>query len=182
MRSGLLAEYEDPEVLIQAIRSLRREGIVAMDAHMPYPARAVLEALELPPSRVPIYCFAGGLAGATYAYLLQWWSNGFDYALNVGGRPLGAVPAFIPPTFEGTVLIAAFAAVLSFLGFSRLPRLWAPVDEVPQFVHATSDRFFLAVDATDPRFDRLRAEDILVASGALTVTAFGLLPAEEVER
>ncbi|MFO7156285.1 MAG: DUF3341 domain-containing protein [Pseudomonadota bacterium] len=182
MRSGLLAEYEDPEILVRAIRALRREGIVAMDAHMPYPVREVLEALELPPSRVPIYCFLGGLAGASYAYLLQWWTNGFDYALNVGGRPLGAAPAFIPPTFEGTVLLAAFGALLSFLGFSRLPRLWAPVDEVPQFSRVTSDRFFLAVDATDPRFDRIEAENILLASGALSVSAFGLLPRKEAER
>jgi hypothetical protein len=182
MRSGLLAEFADPEVLVRAIRTLRREGIVAMDAHMPYPVRDVLEALELPPSRVPLYTLAGGLAGASYAYLLQWWANGFDYALNVGGRPLGAVPAFIPPTFEGTVLLAAFGAVISFLGFSKLPRLWTPVAEVPQFVRATTDRFFLAVDATDPRFDFLRAEDILLANGALSVSAFGLLPEEEVER
>lgn len=174
MRSGLLAEFDRPEVLVEAIRALRREGIAGLDAHLPYPLHEVLDALELPPSRVPRYALAGGIAGACYAYLLQWWTNGFDYALNVGGRPLGSVPAFVPPTFEGAVLLAAFGAVLSFLGLSKLPRLWNPVAEVPGFHRATSDRFFLAVDADAPGFDRTRAESILLARGALAITAFGL--------
>lgn len=174
MRSGLLAEFEHPEALVKAIQVLRREGFTGMDAHMPYPVHDVLDALALPPSRVPIYCLAGGLVGASYAYLLQWWVNGFDYALNVGGRPLGSVPAFIPPTFEGAVLLAAFGAVVSFLGFSKLPRLWNPVAEVPGFPRASSDRFFLAVDEGDPSFDFRRAESILLVQGALAVTAFGL--------
>lgn len=174
MRSGLLGEFEGPEALVEAIRALRREGLTGMDAHLPYPVHDVLDALELPPSRVPIYSFAGGIVGASYAYLIQWWMNGFDYALNVGGRPLGSVPAFIPPTFEGAVLLAAFGAVLSFLGFSKLPRLWNPVAEVPGFHRVTSDRFFLAVDADAPAFDFTRAESILLAEGAVAVTAFGL--------
>lgn len=174
MRSGLLAEFESPEGLAEAIHALRREGITGLDAHMPYPVHDVLDALDLPPSRVPIYSFLGGITGATYAYLIQWWMNGFDYALNVGGRPLGSVPAFIPPTFEGAVLLAAFGAVISFLGFSKLPRLWTPVVEVPGFIRASSDRFFVAVDADAPDFDEGRAETILQGQGAIAITAFGL--------
>ncbi len=180
MRTGLLAEFSNSDGLVDAIRTLRREGITGLDAHIPYPVQDVLDALELPPSRVPIYCLLGGIVGASYAYLIQWWVNGFDYALNVGGRPLGSVPAFIPPTFEGAVLLAAFGAVFSFLGFSKLPRLWNPVMEVPGFARASSDRFFLAVDASSGTFDAKRVEDILLAKGALAVTAFGL-PEEEVQ-
>lgn len=180
MRSGLLAEFSDSDTLVDAIHALRREGVGGLDAHLPYPVQSVLDALELPPSRVPIYSFLGGITGASYAYLIQWWVNGFDYALNVGGRPLGSVPAFIPPTFEGAVLLAAFGAVLSFFGFSKLPRLWTPVSEVPGFARATSDRFFLAVDAAGAGYDAKRAEDILLAKGALAVTAFGL-PEGEVQ-
>lgn len=176
----MLAEFSNSEILVEAIGALRDEGITALDVHLPYPVKEVIDALDLPPSRVPIYCFLGGIAGASYAYLLQWWVNGFDYALNVGGRPLGSVPAFIPPTFEGAVLLAAFGAVLSFLGFSKLPRLWNPVSEVPAFARASSDRFFLAVDATNEAFDFERAEALLLDKGALSVTLFGL-PEEEVQ-
>src|SRR5690554_3844290 len=108
MRTGLIAEYESPERLLEALLAMRRAGFVRMDAYTPYPVHGVIEALRLPRSRVPLYCLLGGIAGGSYGYLIQYWMNGFSYALNVGGRPLGSVPAFIPATFEATILFASF--------------------------------------------------------------------------
>lgn len=178
MRSGIVAAFANPEDLVEAIVTLRREGFRSMDAHIPYPVAEVIDALETPRSRVPLYALCGGLVGTFYAYLIQWWTNGFDYALNVGGRPLGSVPAFIPPTFEGAVLLTSLSAVAAFLGFSRLPRLWAPIMEVEGFERATVDQFFLAIDALDPRWDAERAKSLLISKGALKVSLFGITPEE----
>lgn len=178
MKHGIVGEFESTEGLLEAIRAMRREGFTHLDAHLPYPVKAVIDALELPRSRVPLYALCAGIFGGGYAYLIQWWMNGFEYALNVGSRPLGSAPAFIPPTFEGAVLLTSLSAVAAFLGFSGLPRLWAPISEVPGFERASVDRFFLALDALDPSWDPRRARDVLVSQGAVSVSIFGL-PTEE---
>jgi len=170
MRAGLIAEYESPELLLEGVLAMRRSGFVQMDAYTPYPIHGVVEALQLPRSRVPLYCLLGGIAGGTYGYLIQYWMNGFSYALNVGGRPLGSVPAFIPATFEATVLFAAFGAVLAFFGFSGLPEIASPVFGVEGFERATIDRYFLALDASDPAFDPDEARRILGDAGAVRVS------------
>lgn len=173
MNRGLVGSFASPEALVEAILALRAAGFRSLDAYIPYPAHEVIDALDLPRSRVPFYALGGGIFGAGYAYLIQWWMNGFDYALNVGGRPLGSVPAFIPPTFEGAVLLTAFGAVAAFLGFSKLPRLWAPVADAPGFERASVDRFFVALDATDPAWDPDKARAILLDHGAEDVSLFG---------
>lgn len=172
MKSGILAEFETTRALLAAIEAMRAAGFRDMDAYTPYPVKEVMEALALPRSRVPLYALGAGIFGAGYAYLIQWWANGFAYALNVGSRPLGAVPAFIPATFEGTVILASLTAVVSFLGFSRIPRLYAPVAEVEGFDRASIDRYFLALDERDPAFDSAVALQILRDADALRVSVF----------
>lgn len=169
MRRGIIAEYGSPEDLLRAALDMRGAGFTFMDAYTPYPVDSVMEALRVPRSRVPLYCLAGGLVGAGYAYLIQFWMNGFEYALNVGGRPLGSVPAFIPPSFEGMVLLASFGAFFSCLAFCGLPQVAAPIFLVEGFERATVDRFFLGLDARDPSFDGDRAARILAEAGALRV-------------
>jgi len=170
MNAGLLAEYESPEALVEAARAMRRAGFTVMDAFTPFAIGEVYEILEIPRSRVPIYCLGAGVLGGGYAYLIQFWMNGFDYALNVGGKPLGSVPAFIPPTFEGTVLLASLTAFFSALAFSGLPQISAPVFTVDGFDRASVDRFFLGLEATDPRFDPDLAIRVMHEAGALRVT------------
>lgn len=170
MRAGLVAEYESPEDLLRAVRAMRGAGFTVMDAFTPYPVKEVMDALVIPRSRVPIYSLAAGILGGGYAYLIQFWMNGFDFALNVGGKPLGSVPAYIPPTFEGTVLLASLTAFFAALAFSGLPQVSAPIFTVDGFERASSDRFFLGLEATDPRFDPEHAIRILHDAGALRVT------------
>jgi len=169
MAGDLLAEFEEPEALVEAIHLLREAGLRELESFTPYPIRDVQEALDLPRSRIPLYCLAAGLAAGAYAYLIQWWMNGFDYPLNVGGRPLDSAPAFIPSTFEGTVLGASLAAFFGVLAFAGLPRLWHPVFEVEGFERASIDRFFLRVGCDQERFDVHRVLPLLREARALRV-------------
>jgi mono/diheme cytochrome c family protein len=117
---------------------------------------------------------AAGLVGLLSAYGIQWWANVHSYPLNVGGRPVHSVPAFIPATFEGTVLAASLASFFGVLLVLRFPRLWSIEDEVPEFYRATVDRFWLAMHTFASENDRAHAERLLKESGALrTITRIG---------
>jgi hypothetical protein len=151
---GLLAEFDDPTALVHAIRSTRSAGYRKIDAYTPFPIEAVSEALDVHERRLPALVLLGGILGALFGYGLAYWTSVIDYPLNVGGRPLHSWPAFIPVTFETTVLGAALSAVLSMLALNRLPMPHHPLFNVPRFALSTNDRFFLCIHGTDPLFDR----------------------------
>jgi hypothetical protein len=151
---GLMAEFHEPAAIVEAAERAHVEGYRRMDAYSPYPIEALSEALHLHHSRLPMLVLGGGIFGALAGYLLQWWTSVVDYPLNVGGKPLNSWPAFIPPAFETTILFAALTAVLGMLALNGLPEPYHPVFNVPSFALASRDRFFLCIEATDPRFDR----------------------------
>ena len=151
---GLMAEFENPQDLVDAARRARAEGYRKMDAYTPFPVEGLADALELGGTRVPLIVLIGGLIGALLGYFMQYYLMAVDYPVNVGGRPYNSWPAFIPVTFEMTVLVAGLSAVLGMLGLNGLPMPYHPVFNVPRFALATRDRFFLCIEATDPRFDR----------------------------
>jgi Alternative complex III, ActD subunit len=151
---ALLAEFESPEKLLEATRAIYAEGYRWMEAYTPFPVDGVAEALGPRSNRVPPIVFGGGLIGGLTGYFMQWFSAVVHYPINVGGRPLHSWPAFIPITFEMTVLGAALAAVVGMLALNGLPRPYHPVFNVPDFVLASSNRFFLSIQTRDPRFDR----------------------------
>ncbi|HEU4342657.1 MAG TPA: DUF3341 domain-containing protein [Candidatus Binatia bacterium] len=151
---GLMAEFENPQDLVDAARRARAEGYRKMDAYTPFPVEGLADALELGSTRVPLIVLIGGLIGASLGYFMQYYLMAVDYPVNVGGRPYNSWPAFIPVTFEMTVLVAGLSAVLGMLGLNGLPMPYHPVFNVPRFALATRDRFFLCIEATDPRFDR----------------------------
>jgi hypothetical protein len=148
-----LAEFDDAAALLAAARALREAGYEELDTYTPYPVHGLDEVLALPRSRIGFIVFPIAMAAAAFGYWLQWYCQAASYPLDVGGRPLNAAPAFVPITFETAVLFSAFAGFLSFFALTRLPALWHPVFEVPGFERASIDRFFLGVDARDPRFD-----------------------------
>ncbi len=172
MGEGLLAEFEDEGALARAAHALRAEGYRELEAFMPFPSEEVLEALEVPKSRVPLFVLMGALLGGSLGYLVLWWTNVVDYPLDVGGRDPHPWPAFLPITFESAILLGGVAAFVGFFLLSRLPRLWHPVFEVPGFERATSDAFFLSVSAADPRFDLERTSRALDGYAALRVVRF----------
>jgi len=151
---GLMAEFDTPTQLVTAVRKARAEGYRVMDAYSPFPIEELAEALHFHDRRLPLIVLIGGICGGLGGYLLEYWTSAIDYPLNVGGRPLHSWPAFVPVTFECTVLIAAFAAVLGMLALNGLPMPYHPVFNVPRFALASRDQFFLCIEAIDPHFDR----------------------------
>ena len=150
---GLMAEFQTPQGLINAIRSVREAGYRRVEAYTPYPMEEVSEALDLHRSRLPLIVLIGGIVGAVGGYGLQYWVNLIEYPLNIGGRPLHSWPAFIVPTFETTILCAALSAVLGMFALNGLPQPYHPVFNVPRFALASRDRYFLLVEARDPKFE-----------------------------
>lgn len=149
---GLLAEFEDASALVEATRQAYEKGYRRMDAYSPFPVEGLAEALGFPKTRLPLLVLVGGILGGLAGYALQYYSSVISYPINVGGRPLHSWPAFIPVTFELTILMAALFAVLGMLALNGLPMPYHPVFNVPRFALATRDRFFLCLEATDPLF------------------------------
>jgi Protein of unknown function (DUF3341) len=151
---GLMAEFEHPDDLVAAAKQVHAAGYTKTDAFTPYPIEEISEALHLKRSHVPKIVFAGGLIGAMTGFLLQVWVNLIVYPMNIGGRPNYSWPAFIIPTFETTILFASLSAVVGMIALNGLPQPYHPVFNVPGFALASRNRFFLLVEAEDPRFDR----------------------------
>ena len=151
---GLLAEFNDPGELVNAVQKARQAGYRRLDAFTPFPIEEVSEALGLHHTRLPLIVLIGGICGAFAGLGLQYWTSVIDYPLNVGGRPFFSLPSFVPIAFECTVLFAALSAVFGMLALNGLPMPYHPVFNVPRFALATRDRFFLCIEATDQKFDR----------------------------
>jgi hypothetical protein len=151
---GLLAEFDSPDALVEAARHARQAGYRKMDAYTPFPVEGLHEALGLRSTWMPLIVLLGGLIGAALGYSLQYYISVIDYPVNIGGRPLHSWPAFIPVTFELTVLVAGLFAVLGMLALNGLPMPYHPVFNAPFFSLATHDRFFLCIEASDPKFER----------------------------
>src|SRR5229473_2505421 len=149
---GVMAEFDDPTSLVAAANRAREEGYRRMDAYSPYPIEALHDALGEHHSRLPLVVLIGGLIGCIGGYGLQYWVSVIAYPINVGGKPFHSWPAFIPVTFECTVLAAALSAVLGMLILNGLPMPYHPVFNSPNFVRASRDRFFLCIESQDPRF------------------------------
>lgn len=151
---GLMAEFRTPHAIVDAAHRVREQGYRKVDGYSPYPLEPLGEALHLHHSPLSKLVLGGGVVGAMVGYGLCYWSSVIEYPLNVGGRPPHSWPAFIVPTFETTILFAAFTAVLGMLALNGLPQPHHPVFNAPGFALATRDKFFLCIEADDPRFDR----------------------------
>jgi hypothetical protein len=166
---GLLAEFADANDVVTATRSAYAQGYRHMDAYAPFPVEELSEALGFRKTRLPMIVLLGGMLGGVTGYVMQYYSAAISYPLNVGGRPLHSWPAFIPVTFELTILGAALFAVLGMLALNGLPMPYHPVFNVPNFALATRDRFFLCIEATDPLFERNRTKEFLQSLSPRTV-------------
>lgn len=158
---GLMAEFEKSERLLQATRAAREAGYIKIDAYTPLPIEGLDEALSVRRTRLPSIVLCGGIIGAVAGYLLQYYTSAIDYPLNVGGRPYLSWPSFIPITFELTILFAALSAAIGMFALNGLPRPYHPVFNVERFTSASRDRFFLCIEASDPRFTSDGTHDFL---------------------
>jgi hypothetical protein len=163
-RGGLWAEFETPEAFARAYEQVVADGYTDVTTFTPYAVKTVVQGVGR--SRVPWVMLGAGCFGAVFGYLLQWWCSARSYPINVGGRPLNSVPAFIPITFESAVLASCLAGFFVLLGLCGLPRLSHPAFEVEGFERASVDRFWIGVAKSDPEFaEGLEAR--LVDLGAL---------------
>jgi hypothetical protein len=162
---GLMAEFDDPNALTEAAKRTYAAGYRKMDAYSPFPIEPVWEALGVHDRPVSFFVLCGGIVGMVSGFALCYWVSTIAYPLNIGGRPYNSWPSFIPVTFELTILFASFAAVLSMIGLNGLPMPYHPTFNVPSFLRASQDKFFLAIEATDPKFDRTKTFDFLKSLG-----------------
>lgn len=158
---GLLAEFDRPGDLLAAARAAHAAGYLKMDAYTPIPVHGLTDALGQRATKLPWLTLLGGTLGALFGYGFQYWVSVIAYPMNIGGRPLHSWPAFFPVIFELTVLGAALFSVFGMLALNGLPMPYHPVFNVPQFRLASRDRFFLCLEAVDPRFDRAAARQFL---------------------
>ena len=163
---GLIAEFDSPGDLVTAATRAREDGYRRMDAYSPFPIHEMTAALGMRRTKLPIVVLVGGLVGTATALLMQWFASAIHYPINVGGRPLASWPMFIPITFELTILFASFATVFGMLGMNGLPMPYHPVFNAPRFALASRDRFFLRIEAKDPKFDLDRTRRFLETLGA----------------
>ncbi len=158
---GLMAEFAGPEELVAAARRAYAAGYRRMDAYSPFPMEGLSDAIGFRRTWVPWLVLGGGLIGVVAGFVLQYWTSVFAYPLNVGGRPLVSLPAYVPVMFELMILLAAFAAVGGMLALNRLPEPYHPVFNVSRFARASQDGFFLCIEASDPTFDLQRTRRFL---------------------
>ena len=164
---GLMAEFDDPTALVAAARRTHDQGYRQFDAFSPFPIHEIFEAMHLHDKRVPRIVLVGGLVGLAAGLGLQVWVSAFAYPLNIGGKPFLSWPMFVPVTFELTILFAALSAVFGMFILNGFPQPYHPVFNVPRFAQAASqDGFFLAIEATDPKFDREQTHQFLQSLGA----------------
>jgi Alternative complex III, ActD subunit len=158
---GLMAEFLSAEDLLEASKHTAEAGYREIDAYSPFPIEGLAEAIGFHRTILPVLVFCGGLLGTCTGFFLQWWPNVIGYPQNIGGKPLDSWPAFIPITFELTILFAALTTTFGMIALNGLPRPYHPVFNVEQFAHASKDRFFLLIKSADPKFDAKQTRQFL---------------------
>ena len=168
---GLLGEFGSPEALLDAATKAKRNGFTRIDAFSPFPVEGMAEVLRLKRDhRIGWITIAGGIFGIAAMLAIQIFVN-IDYPIEVGGRPLFAWPAFAVVDFEIMILCAVCFAVAGMLIINRLPKLHHPLFGTPRFSLASQDRFFLYIDARDPRFDAEKTRRFIGSLGAWSIEA-----------
>lgn len=163
---GALAEFTTASGIYHACEKIRDAQYQSWDAHTPFPVHGLEKAMGLSRSRLPYFVFAMGISGAAGAMYLQYWVSAVAYPIVIAAKPYFSWQAFIPITFEVMVLFSAGAAVLGMLFLNRLPRWHNPYLMSERFARASDDRFFISIDAKDPKFDRDGTLEFLRSLGA----------------
>jgi hypothetical protein len=165
-RYGLLAEFDTAADVLHAAAMVRDAGYTRWDVHTPFPVHGMDQAMDLKNSKVGWFTFLCGAAGFTLGMLMIWWMNAYDYPIIVGGKPLFSPIAAFPIAYECTILLGAFGSLFGMMFFNRLPRWHHPLFNSERFKAVTHDKFFIAIEASDPRFDEQQTRKLLEAAGS----------------
>jgi Alternative complex III, ActD subunit len=160
---GLMAEFHTPDEVVNAAHRIHDAGYRKVDGYSPYPMEELSHALGVHHSPLPKLVLAGGITGLLAGWGLEYWAAVIEYPMNIGGRPFNSWPAFIIPGYETTILFAATVAVLGMLALNGLPEPYHPVFNVPAFALASRDKFFICIEARDPKFDRAETRTFLAS-------------------
>jgi hypothetical protein len=166
---GVMGEFAEVDSVVRAARRIRAAGFTHWDVHSPFPIHGIDAAMGTKPTILPWLVLGGGLAGLVTGLGLQWFTNAFDFKFMVSGKPYMSLPAFIPVVFELAVLFAALTAVFGMFLLNLLPMLYNPLLKSERFRRVTSDRFFIVIDAADPKFDAVKVADLMRELGATAV-------------
>lgn len=162
---GVVAEFDDAHKVLDAANAAREAGYTVMEAYSPVPVHGLDEALGRKRSKLPWFVFCVGATGCIGGFFMQYWMAVVDYPWNVGGRPTLSWPAFIPVTFELTILSSALATVFGMFGRNGLPRPHHPIFNTPNFDRSALDHYFLCIEAEDPTFDEEKVTAFLNGFG-----------------
>lgn len=159
---GLLAEFDTPTELVVAAKAAYASGWRRLDCYTPYALEEAAEAIGFHSNFVPMVCLIGGLTGLATMFLMETWIAVFAYPLNIAGRPLFSWPAFVVPAYEWTILWSGLAAAFGMLALCGLPSPYHPIFNAPNFRNgASTDKFFLCLEASDPKFSAAESRAFL---------------------
>ena len=150
---GLMAEFDSSQALVEATRKTMAQGFSRVEAYTPVPIEELNDLIHKKRTVLPRLVLAGGLTGMATGFVLQYWASVIEYPMNIGGRPLASWTTFIVPSYELTILFAALTAAIGMIALSGLPQPYHPVFNVDRFSMASSDKFFLVIESTDPKFN-----------------------------
>ncbi|MCI5071451.1 DUF3341 domain-containing protein [bacterium] len=163
---GLVARFNKPETLLKAVKSVKIKGYKKFDAHTPYAVHGLDDAMGLKPSVLGWIAAVGALGGGLSIFALQAYTSAVDYKIVVSGKPLLSFQAFVPITFEITILGAAIFTVLGMFALNQLPMLYHPLFHSDVIAQTGDDVFAISIDAKDPMFDSSETADTLKSLGA----------------
>jgi len=163
---GLMAQYETPADVFHACEKVRDSGYKVWDSFTPFPVHNLDKAMGMKRSFLPWIVFIGGMTGAICGITLQWWTSAVDYPVIIAAKPYFSYQAFVPVTFELGILFSAFSSLLGMLAINRLPQFYHPLFSAERFKAASDDKFFIAIESRDPKFDPERTRKLLESTGA----------------
>jgi hypothetical protein len=166
---GYLCEVDNPKELIELSKKVRDSGYTKFDTYSPFPVHGIDKAMGISASPLPWLSITGCFIGLTAGISMQVWMNGIDYKIPLSGKPFIAFPAFIPVTFELTILFTALFTVFGMFGLNKLPTWYKPIFNNESIKRATCSGFFLSVSADDKNFDELKTKLFLEKSGGKNI-------------
>src|SRR6188768_3449688 len=161
---GILAEYDTPDQLVSAAKKVRDAGFEKWDTYSPFPVHGIDAAMGIKMTILPWLTLAAGITGLITAITMQWWMNAYDYPWLISGKPIWSIPANVPIMFELTVLFSAITTLVGMLMLNGLPHPSHPLDLVRRFARSTDDKFFLLIQAADPKFDEQDTRELIAAT------------------